>query len=609
MPNNNMSNDIRESKDLLKQEIKRMEQIKSRSSEQEKYLSDLRTTLRMEELQREADERAALEKRLHEARVKQLGEEGKYQEQIAAQVKEKYTKDIGSTFTKAAVAASNIITSKLNPYIDSYVSNLQSLGAHLSGTGKSLSGITDLLNNTLTGQGLISQKSVFDNLTQYVKSGIVYNVEQRAFLKTIADDISLTFDSWTSSMNQLVRIQGQDSTANRLALEYSLQEFLNQNYKTSEYLADAFSNVSNSLLTAQSTMNQTTAMQFEGIVQSWLGSMYSAGMNSGTINSLAEAINQLGSGDISGLGSGISNLVILGAARAGLDYGALLHGGLNENTTDKLLAGITSYMQEMGSYDSNIIRSQIGNIFGVNITDLIAAGNMRNTGGSVSTDISNLLGDVAGFTPFSVKFNNMLDNLMFSWGTNIASVPLHYGAYQIENIAAGILGTILDDVKIGGDGGILPFEIDLGNLAAATPLITLFPTLIETLIGDAFPSLISGVGGLTGIFNSLGSAASGSVIKMSDIGVSGSAYLGNTSSTSDLLSGSLLGLHDLTAGVVEQEGPTLEENVTTITDTVVNILDLLTERLESIDDAVNTLALSDNVISAGMTIINKGVSF
>lgn len=207
-------------------------------------------------------------------------------------------------------------------------------------------------------------------------------------------------------MNQLVRIQGQDSTANRLALEYSLQEFLNENYKTSEYIKQEFSSISESLLTAQSTMTATNAMQFESIVQARLGSMYSAGMNNSTINSLASALNALGSGDISNLGSGISNLVLMGAARAGLDYGALLNNGLDANTTDKLLVSIASYMQEMGANQSNVVRSQLGNLFGVSITDLMAANNLKSTGGSVSTDISGLLKDVQGFTPYSTQLNN-----------------------------------------------------------------------------------------------------------------------------------------------------------------------------------------------------------
>lgn len=140
--------------------------------------------------------------------------------------------------------------------------------------------------------------------------------------------------------------------------------------------------------------------------------MYSAGMNSNTVSSLASALNALGSGDISNLGSGISNLVLMGAARAGLDYGALLNNGLDANTTDKLLASITSYMQEMGANQSNVVRSQLGNLFGVNITDIIAANNMRPTQGSVSSDIGTLLGDYGNFITFGTGLQNRLANMM-----------------------------------------------------------------------------------------------------------------------------------------------------------------------------------------------------
>lgn len=140
--------------------------------------------------------------------------------------------------------------------------------------------------------------------------------------------------------------------------------------------------------------------------------MYSAGMNASTVNSLASALNALGSGDISNLGSGISNLVLMGAARAGLDYGALLNNGLDANTTDKLLASITSYMQEMGANQSNVVRSQLGNLFGVNITDIIAANNMRSTQGGVSSDIGTLLRDYDGFMSFGTGLQNRMANLM-----------------------------------------------------------------------------------------------------------------------------------------------------------------------------------------------------
>lgn len=140
--------------------------------------------------------------------------------------------------------------------------------------------------------------------------------------------------------------------------------------------------------------------------------MFSAGMNANTVNSLASALNALGSGDISNLGSGISNLVLMGAARAGLDYGALLNNGLDAKTADILLANITSYLQEMGANQSNVVRSQLGNLFGVNITDIISAQNMRSTTGSVSSDIGTLLGDYNNFITFGTGLQNTMENML-----------------------------------------------------------------------------------------------------------------------------------------------------------------------------------------------------
>ena len=612
MPNNTSDNLRRD--DPIKRKIQELESLKNTekklSKENEDLLQDLKWLHARELLKKSHDEELDFQKKLHDEKLKQLKEEGTVNEQIQAQLQENANK-LKENLRAMAIKAIADVTQQLDSSINNYIDKVQSMRAHLIGSGRTFEGLTDNLNNALTGTGLVSQQRVFNNLSEYLKSGIIYNVEQRAFLRTIADDINLVFDSWTDSMNQLVRIQGSDSTANRLALEYSLQGFLNENYKTSEYIVKSFSSVSESLLTAQSTMSANNAMAFEGVVQSWLGSMYSSGMNAGTVNSLASAINALGSGDISNLGSGISNLVLMGAARAGLDYGALLNNGLDANTTDKLLASITSYLQEMGANQSNVVRSQLGNLFGVNITDLISAANMHNVSSGVSTDInSTLLSDFAGFTPWSKRFDNMLNNFMFSWGTNTASSPLAYGSYKVEKILSGVLGQALNGISF--DIGFR--KINLGQVASALPLLTLLPTLVQTVGGDLIPALASGNNNLAGIFSMLGQATQGGKIKISDIGTSGSIYVGSGQS-SNLLDSAMSSLNGLTSSVTTVEadqGPTLEENVTTITDTVTAIFDLLTEKLESIDDNVFALSATNNLASAAVTgwsAVNRGASF
>jgi hypothetical protein len=77
----------------------------------------------------------------------------------------------------------------------------------------------------------------------------------------------MVFNAQDGSLTQLIRLQNRDLSSNRMAIEYSLQRFLNQNYQTSEYIKAAFDSVSDSLLTAQSTMSARQAVDFEGTVQ------------------------------------------------------------------------------------------------------------------------------------------------------------------------------------------------------------------------------------------------------------------------------------------------------------------------------------------------------
>jgi hypothetical protein len=141
------------------------------------------------------------------------------------------------------------------------------MSAHLVGTGYSLASITDNLHNALSTSNLVRQEAVYKNLQKLLTEGIVNNSEQRAFLQTISDDLGMVFDATNGSLTRLIRIQQQDLSANRLAIEYSLQEFLNQNYQTSEYIRNGYTNVSNAILEAQSLMNANQAVQLETAIQ------------------------------------------------------------------------------------------------------------------------------------------------------------------------------------------------------------------------------------------------------------------------------------------------------------------------------------------------------
>lgn len=613
MPNVNTSDQLKRSdKSTIKLLRERYDLSEKEAEKLNKYEKDLdkKAVESKYFLMRKAEEEA------HKKRLEDYKKEGNV-------IGEMWEKNFG-TLSQATSTLVNAVDQSLNKYLDAQ----QKLSAHLSGSTTSLTSVLDRMQSTLSTTNLVRQEKVFDNLGSLVRSGITYNVEQRAFLQTLAQDIDMVFNAQNGSLTQLIRLQNNDLSSNRMAIEYSLQKFLNQNYQTSEYIKDAFNSVSNSLLTAQSTMSSRNAVDFEGTVQTWLGSMYSAGMNKTTVESLASALNALGSGDISNLGSGISNLVLMGAARAGLDYGALLNNGLDANTTDKLLASITSYMQEMGANQSNVVRSQLGNLFGVNITDLIAAENMRSTSGSVSSDIGTLLGDYNNFVTFGSGLQNTISNLMWSFGTNIASSQGQLMAYEVSKIIADSgIGNILyklGDAPRGGDG-ILGFLGDTagallkvaGIAATNAPLIPILTSFFGLNSGGfsngTLADIINSAGygrDATAIFNALGSGAMrGGDVRFSGAGVSGGMYI-SSGGVGDLLSGAKNSLTDIANSAVTieaDEGPTLEENVTTITDTVSAILDVLTERLESIDNSI--LNITSNSSSVGWSSVIGGASF
>ena len=203
-----------------------------------------------------------LEEEAHKKRVEDYKNEGKV-------VKAAY-EDAFGTLDKTTKTLGNItggLTAEIDKSLNKYLEAQTSLNAHLSGSQTSLTSVLDRFQNTLSTSNIVRQERVFDNLGNLVKSGITYNVEQRAFLQTLAQDIDMVFNAQDGSLTQLIRLQNRDLSSNRMAIEYSLQRFLNQNYQTSEYIKAAFDSVSDSLLTAQSTMNARQAVDFEGTVQ------------------------------------------------------------------------------------------------------------------------------------------------------------------------------------------------------------------------------------------------------------------------------------------------------------------------------------------------------
>ena len=402
---------------------------------------------------------------------------------------EDFKDSFGKNVEKLASSLQSSLSGQLDSTINSYINNYQSMISSLVGANKDWESITDNLNNALSANSLVRQENVYKNLTELIKAGISENVEQRAFLETISDDLNLLLDTQTGSLARLIRLQDASIAENRVAIEYSLREFLNQNYQTSEYIKDSYLKVADSISELQAINTTSIASSIESALQTWLGSYYSVGVSDSTISSLASAINSLGTGDLSNINSNISKLVMMGAATSGKSYGNLLTNGITAEDVSAIMSGITDYAKSIEG--NNVVRSQWASLFGLSISDLEALKNLNiaNNTQTVSSDINKLFDAYANFVPTTVGLKNTFENLMFTTATNIASNDALYGSYFVTDIleksgigsALSSLGSSIASMGLKKTGGALQVA---GTAINYSKLIPYLGGLLSTVIGD-----------------------------------------------------------------------------------------------------------------------------
>ena len=392
---------------------------------------------------------------------------------------------------------------KIDSRVNTLVESQEKMRYGLLGYSKSLGDITNNLNKALAGNWLVKQSRVYDNINNLLTSGIVYNVEQRAFLQTLAEDMGAKFRADSTALTRLVNLQRTDSSENRLALEVALKEFLNQNFENSQYIVNSFQQVSSALIEAQSLMTSQNAVALESTVQKWLGSLESVGMANETITNLASAIGKLGSGDISGLSSGgISNLIMMGASQAGLSYADLLTRGVTGEDADKLIKGIVNYIISMGDQSSNVVKSEYAKIFGINVSDIVAARNLTTDGAieainnsKISTDINKLLNMYSELVPITTKISNFGDNLIYGTAADIANN--NYLFYKAMNLLGDVGTELLDGTQFLG--------FNIGSVAKLLPYLSVAPSLLKegvNAIGNAGSSILNTIfGGSSGVIS------------------------------------------------------------------------------------------------------------
>lgn len=486
---------------------------------------------------------------------------------------------------------------KLDKTIDNIASYQGRIDTRLLGTGKTFErsfgnqGLSAWVTSVAGMSPFVSQSAIMSNINTLVDKGIAYNVEQRAFLQSISDSISTTFNAANGTLLSLIRLQQQDSTASRLGLEGQLTYYLNAMYQNTEYMENLYSNTLGNIYEATGQLGARESIAFEYQVQKWLGSLYSSGMSQSAIESLSSAIGMLGSGNIAGLSSNtaMQSLLAISASRAGLNYADLLTGGLNAESTNRLMAAIVSYLADIGTSGNNVLRSQYAQLFGMNLSDLKAISNIASqvnsissSGGTYSSAMStlfNLASTMGSRLSVGQQLNTMFENVLYTMSAGIAQNPALYALYKASNLLQATTGGIaIPTVSIMGT------SVDLNTTVADLMRVGALSSGILSSIGQ----MISGLGGGTNANAMLARVLSGGATTLSrGTGLSTlgattsiSSYVGNVEG-SDIYQSTLASVAEtkkeqLSVAQEEQDMASIDD----VNNNIINIYNLLSSVIE-----------------------------
>ena len=428
--------------------------------------------------------------------------------------------------------------------VNSFTSYQGKINTRLIGyVDESTNAFKQIVDRNTKASGMYRTTEYLANVNTLIEQGIVQNVEQRAFLNTVKDELISTFDATNDTLTRLVRIQQEDSTAARAGMEAYLNRFLNQEFENSEYITDQFKSTSALLEEATALLSAEQATSFEYVVQKWLGALYSEGMSSSGIQALAGAIGQLASGNINQLvGTNIGNLIAM-ASKGNL--ATYFKDGLTEATADILMNSIVSYLQELNSSSNNVVKSQLASVFGLSISDLMAASNLNTanvSGNNLSYEsargyTASLLSTAGNRLNFGTMMDNMIENFKFSLGEGIVNSYGNYLLYQAGNLVDALTG----GANLGFQLGPLKIESSIGNIIKTASLgISTITNAIDVIFGGAKLT-----GTMLDTYNSLGGLTKGKVSTWGggNTGLSESGYVGNANA-SDILGNSIGGVKD-----------------------------------------------------------------
>lgn len=362
------------------------------------------------------------------------------------------------------------IDSAINMYSD-YKGFIDARLQTLTGTtAKTFDSINELYQSQLGTTGYLSYVDLMTNVDKLTKAGISYNIEERAFLETISDKMVASFSTLDSSLTRMIRIQQADMTRMLLGNEATLTQLFNEFFEDSSYLATNVSDsVAAALIDASSTMNVEDSSAFQFAAQKWLGALYEAGLSDSTAGSLAQAINLLGTGQASAFtNSPLSTLLNMAIARGDYSLSDVLIQGLNVDFIDDLMTSMITLLSDIkDNTSSQVTLAAYADVFGISMSDLRAFVNLKEdaitlrgynqTAREAEAAVDDQISLLNERTTIAEKINNVINNLMYVTGENIADSNEQYVLYK--------LGTILQQLGQGTVLGLAGTLDTIGSIA------------------------------------------------------------------------------------------------------------------------------------------------
>ena len=434
-----------------------------------------------------------------EEQLKQLKKNAKQADKAASKAERQ--RDALKDISKATQLATEAMGKAIDKSVQDMNRWYTSINTRLSGTGKTFNDINDLVRKNLATNPFVKMTSVLDSINQLTQKGIVYDLETRGYLLAMKDEVVATFDATNGTLLRLIRLQQADTTAARMGMQVELTKFLNKMYADSSYLAENIAqSISDAMVEATSQMTNQQGLEFEWVVQKWLGSLVSLGLSSNAAQSIAQGLNWLSTGNVQQLTGNdqLNTLLAMSSAKGGQSYADILTRGLNAETTNELLKAMVVYLREIASNENQVVKSAYGNIFNMSVADLRAISNMTEadikqiysqrkemTMASAENYLFDQLSTVGDRVHLSQKIDNVIDNILYTVGSNIADTSWTYGLYRLNRVIE----------QVGNKGLSIPFISAFGtgfDLNASIQQVIDFGLLgfgLVSSIGDIFGSL------------------------------------------------------------------------------------------------------------------------